>query len=250
MNKSINIFAIENFPVVHTEQELWQSIDNKLKEANLVNKDIIVIAHTIFSRILGPIYKYSEIKPSKKAIEIGERIDKDPRKVEVVLKESKKIIKVGNNVIICQNHENIVCANAGVDESNAGLGNLIGIPKKTDLLAATIRKRIKKVLKKDVAVIISDTVGRALRLGAVNIAIGVSGLKPIKSEIGKKDLFGYVMKVSTIGIADEIASAAELLQGQAAEGSPIIVVRGYKFDLDLNGSAQELNRLEENRLFK
>ena len=160
------------------------------------------------------------------------------------------MIKVGRNVIITENKAGIVCANAGVDESNAGLGNAIGVPEDPDALAHEIREYIKQNCGKSVSVIISDTVGRALRRGAVNIAIGIAGIPAIKSEIGKKDLFGYEMRVSEIAIADEIASAAELLQGQTDEATPLIIVRGYKFDLEGPLNAKYLNRPSEERLFK
>ena len=161
-----------------------------------------------------------------------------------------EVVKIGRNVIITENKAGIICANAGVDESNAGLGYAIGVPEDPDKLAREIRQFIKDKLRRQVAVIISDTVGRALRRGAVNIAIGVAGIPAMKSEIGKKDLFGYEMRVSEIAIADEIASAAELLQGQTDEASPFIIVRGYNINFDGEEKARILNRPKDERLFQ
>ena len=219
-------------------------------KTTIEDNDILVCAHTPFSRILGPLYKISDMIPSEKAERIAQDLGKDPKKIEVVLKSSQKVIKTGRNVIITENKAGIVCANAGVDESNAGLGYAVAIPDDPDALARETKKRIYDELGKKVAVIISDTVGRALRRGAVNIAIGVAGISAMRSDINKKDLYGYVMRVSQIAIADEIASAAEMLQGQTDEAIPFVIVRGYKIDFTGSESAKTLNRPENERLFK
>ncbi len=242
----ISIIPVENIPVFKNETELWDSI--KSISNLLVDGDILVCAHTPFSRVMGPIYDLETIKPSSKAVSISKEINKTAEKVEVVIRESKKIIKVGRNVIISENHAGIVCANAGVDQSNAGIGKAIGIPRDPDELARHVQKIVSN--GKKIAVIISDTVGRALRRGAVNIAIGVAGIPAMRSEIGKKDLFGYTMRISQIAIADEIASAAELLQGQTDEASPFVIIRGYKINFEGKETATILNRPENERLFK
>lgn len=245
----IQLIPVENIPIVKTEDELWE---NLLREVKKVGKDgdILVSAHTPWSRVRGPIYKLSEMTPSERAKEIAKISEKPPEKVEVVLQESREVIKVARNIIVSENSAGIICANAGVDESNAGIGQAIGVPKDTDGLAREIRRRVKEECGISVAVIISDTVGRALRIGAVNIAIGVAGIRPIYSEIGKVDLFGYTMRFSEIAIADEIASAAELIQGETDEAKPVVLVRGYKYESMDNVSARVLNRPSEYRLFK
>lgn len=215
-----------------------------------MDEDILVCAHTPWSRVNGPIYKIDKMEPSDEATELAKKLDKDPQKIEIILQLSNEVVKIGRNVIITENKAGIICANAGVDESNAGLGYALGVPEDPDKLACEIRQFIKDKLRKQVAVIISDTVGRALRRGAVNIAIGVAGIPAMKSEIGKKDLFGYEMRVSEIAIADEIASAAELLQGQTDEASPFIIVRGYNINFDGEEKARILNRPKDERLFQ
>lgn len=244
----IKIFEVENVPIFQKEEEIWTSFDN-LVIPIIESGDIIVVAHTPFSRTRGPIFKLSEVVPSSRAIELAKQVDKTPEKIEVILQLSNKIIKVGRNVIITENKAGIICANGGADESNAGLGYVLGIPPDPDALAEEIKDYIFKKCSKNVAIIISDTVGRALRMGAVNIAIGTSGLPAIKSEIGKNDLFGYEMRVSEIAIADEIAAAAELLQGQTDEGNPFIIVRGYEINFEGPNDARSLNRPENQRLF-
>jgi coenzyme F420-0:L-glutamate ligase/coenzyme F420-1:gamma-L-glutamate ligase len=245
----IEIIPIKGIPLVRTEDELWQSLLVSTKEL-LQDGDILLSAHTPWSRVRGPIYKLDEIKPSEKAIEIAQELEKEPEKIEAVLQSSREIVKTGRKVIISENFAGVVCANAGIDQSNAGLGYVIGVPRDPDGIALEIKNFILNNLKKDIAVIITDTVGRALRRGAVNIAIGVAGISPMKSEIGKKDLFGYEMKVSEIAVADEIASASELVQGQTDEGVPFVIVRGYKYDYSNELSAKLLNRPKEERLFQ
>lgn len=245
----ISIFPVEGIPILKTEDDLWNSLKNGVQNI-IQDEDIIVCAHTPFSRVSGPIYEISTVKPSERAIKIAEEINKDPKKIEVILQLSKEVVKVGRNVIITRNHADIVCANAGVDESNAGIGFALGLPEDPDALAMKVKKFIHDELGINIAVIISDTVGRALRKGAVNIAVGCAGLKAMKSEIGKKDLFGYEMRVSEIAIADEIASAAELVQGQTDEANPFVIVRGYPLDYPGSGIARSINRSEDERLFK
>ncbi len=244
----ISIIPIKGIPIIKTEEELWQVISDKFTQ--LVDGDIIVCAHTPFSRVMGKLYTIEDIIPGEEAINIGEEIGKDAKKVEIVLGASKEVVKIGRRVIISRNHADVVCANAGVDESNAGIGKALAVPDDPDALAKELREYIMDKLNRNVAVIISDTVGRALRKGAVNIAIGCAGIPSMKSEVGRKDLFGYEMRVSEIAIADEIASAAELLQGQTDEGVPFVIVRGYSIDFTGKEDARSINRPEDERLFK
>ncbi|MHA2030535.1 MAG: coenzyme F420-0:L-glutamate ligase [Candidatus Kariarchaeaceae archaeon] len=245
----ISIIKVPNIPIITSEDQLYESMKKELTEL-IQEGDILVSAHTPWSRVQGPIFKLDEIIPSDDAVKLAKELDKPASKIEVILKLSEEIIKVGRNVIITQNKAGVICANAGVDESNAGIGFAVGVPEDPDILAHNIQSFVKTELGIKIAVIISDTVGRALRRGAVNIAIGVAGIPAMKSEIGKKDLFGYEMRVSEIAIADEIASAAELLQGQTDEASPLIIIRGFDIDFDGPTSAKYLNRPKDERLFQ
>ncbi len=245
----IRIIPVEGIPIINSEGELWDSLYLSLPKV-IQEKDVLVCAHTPFSRIRGPIYRIRDVMPSDKAKEISRELKKEPEKIEVVLRSSVDIVKTGRNVIISENKAGVVCANAGVDQSNAGIGYVLAVPDDPDSIAQEVRSFVKQKLGKNIAVIISDTVGRALRKYAVNIAIGVAGLNPIRSEIGKKDLFGYELRVSEIAIADELAAAAELLQGQTNEGFPFIIVRGYNYIFEEDQSARVLNRPKEERLFK
>lgn len=245
----LEIFPLPDIPIIRSKEQLWLVLLDKLKNFGK-DGDILVVAHTPFSRVDGYQHKLSDITPSKKANELALELDKDPEKIEIILNASSDIVKIGRNIIITENKAGIICANAGVDESNAELGFVITVPDNPDKLASEIRTRIKDELNLNIAIIVSDTVGRALRKGAVNIGIGASGIDPMRSEIGKEDLFGYTMKVSEVAIIDEIAAAAELLQGQTDEGNPFIIVRGLKFSNNSDLSARDLNRPKNERLFQ
>ncbi len=245
----ITVLPVHGIPIVETIEDLWNSLTEKLR-GRIQDDDVLVIAHTPFSRVEGPIFKIEEIEPSDEALRLARELDKDPKKVEIILRCSNEVIKVGNGVIITRNRAGIICANGGVDQSNAGIGYALGIPADPDALARRVRNHIEDNLGVTPAVIISDTVGRALRIGAVNIAIGVAGIQPLLSKVGTHDLFGYEMRVTVTAIADELASAAELVQGQTDEGIPAVIIRGYKFDRAEDVSAKVLNRPDEKRLFR
>ena len=171
--------------------------------------------------------------------------------VEVVLGETKEIVRIGPNSLITETKSGIISANAGVDRSNVeGERNVVLLPKNPDASAENIRENIKNQTGQTVAVIVSDTHGRPLRMGEINVAIGVAGIKPIRDRRGEKDLFGYVLKIKQTCVADELASAAELVIGQANEGIPAAIVRGYKYQITENASAKELTRPKEKDIFR
>jgi coenzyme F420-0:L-glutamate ligase / coenzyme F420-1:gamma-L-glutamate ligase len=246
----IQLLAPSNFPIVNNEQEFWEGLNYCLSDFGIRENDIIIIAHTPISRSFGNQYNLNTIKPSPKAINIASNLNKDPRVVEVILQNSKEIVKAENNILITENLAGIVCANAGVDHSNAKVNHVVSVPNDPDMIASKIKEFIYKKFHLNTAVIISDTVGRALRIGAVNIAIGCAGLNVLRSDKGRKDLFGYELKISEIAVADELASAAELIQGQSDAGKPIVIIRGYKFNQNDERGAKILNRPKEQRLFK
>jgi len=158
---------------------------------------------------------------------------------------------MGSNSLITETKNGIVCANAGVDRSNVkGERNVALLPKDPNASAQSIRQEIKKLTGCDVAVIISDTHGRPLRMGEINVAIGAAGIKPIRDRRGEKDLFGYVLRIKQTAVADELSSAAELVIGQANEGIPVAIIRGYKYQATENASATELTRPKEKDLFR
>ncbi len=206
-------------------------IDAVIKNGhNIENQDIFIIAQKIVSKSEGRIVSLDTIQPSKKAIEIGNFTKKDPRLIEVILKESKKIIRMSKKTIIVETRHGFICANAGIDKSNVNRNqnDVLLLPKDPDGSAKKIQTDLRKKLKKKVAVIISDTFGRPFRNGQVNVAIGISGINPIKSYVGTKDIFGKNLHVTEIAIADELCSAAELVMEKTAM-VPIVLIKGYRY---------------------
>jgi len=228
----IEIFPLNNFPIINQNDNVAEIILKIILENKLEIKDydIFIIAQSIISRAEGSIVNLNTIEPSKFACEIAKQSNKDPKHVEIILREAKNLCKFRNGVLVTETKHGFVCANSGVDKSNVpGENNVSLLPIDSDNSAKVIRKHLEKKLKKKIAVLISDTHGRPFRLGAINIAIGCSGIEPIKSYVNKIDLFGYKLKTSTVAIADQICSAAELIMGEADEGYPVIILRGYKY---------------------
>lgn len=216
---------------------------------DLANGDIIVIAQKIVSKAEGRIVDLGSVRPSRRALRLAEHLHKDPRIVEIILQESNEVVKMQNGIIITETRHGFVCANSGVDQSNLVDGNsAVLLPKDPDASARKLRAAIKNKTGKDVAVIITDTFGRPFREGQVNITVGIAGMNPIKSYIGKKDMFGRKLHVTEIAVADEVASAAELVMNKI-DGVPVAVVRGLKFK-KYGASAKDLMRPKKNDLFR
>ncbi len=249
---NVQIIGIEGLPIIKTGDNLAELICKAAEKqgAPLQEGDIIVVTHVIVSRAEGKIVNLDEVVPSEFAKNIGAQYEKDPALVEVVLRESKSIKRMGDGKLITETKHGFVCANSGVDKSNV-LGEKIValLPDDPDRSAEKIRRDIKRLTDCDVAVIISDTHGRPLREGEINVAIGVAGIKPIRDRRGEKDLFGYVLRVKQTAVADELSSAAELVIGQADEGVPVAIIRGYKYPKSENSKAIELIRPKEKDLF-
>ncbi len=232
------------------EIEFDQEIDIAkviLDSIKLYDKDIVVIAHKIVSKVEGRVIKLDSIEPSNKALAIAKANNKDPKVVEAILNESNEIIRAHNGIIISETKHGFICANAGIDRSNVRDG-IVLLPLDPDRSAYNIRKRIRDLSNIEVAIIISDTFGRPFREGQVNIAIGVAGLNPLKDYRGKHDMYGQELKITNIAIADELASAAELVMNKS-DKTPIAVIRGYKYET-YEGTIRSLIRSKEKDLFR
>jgi coenzyme F420-0:L-glutamate ligase/coenzyme F420-1:gamma-L-glutamate ligase len=212
--------------------------------------DILVIAQTIISRAEGRILKLSTIKPSDAAKDIATQLGKRAELVEVILQASKRVVRAEQGHLIVETPHGFVCANAGVDTSNVPDADSVTLlPKDPDHSASQICKTVHELCGVEIAVIISDTHGRPFREGAINVAIGTSGLLPLKDYVGLTDLFGYELRTTRIAVADELASAAELLMGEADEGNAVIVIRGYSYERSTR-SAKMLLRDAERDIFR
>lgn len=216
---------------------------------SLEENDILVVTQKIVSKAEGNIVGLDTITPSLFAEQIALEAGKDPRLVEVILQQTKRVVRMDHGVLICETYHGFICANAGVDQSNVKGSNIVTLlPEEPDVSARSIRDSLMKKYQKNIAVIISDTWGRPWRNGQVNMAIGVAGIAPLIDYRGEKDVAGHILRVTEIAVADEIAGAAELVMGKT-ENIPVALVRGFKFETS-NENAQSLIRGEESDLFR
>jgi len=249
----VKIIAVENLPLIKKGDNLGELITQAAEKQKtpLREKDVVVVTHVVVSKAEGNVINLEQVTPSLQAREIALKTGKDPALVEVVLQETKEIVRLNKNSIITETKNGIICANAGVDRSNvSGDRNVVPLPKDPDVSAQKIKQEIKRLTGANVAVIVSDTHGRPFRMGEINVAVGVAGIKPIRDRRGEKDLFGYVLRIKQTAIADELSSAAELVIGQANEGIPAAIIRGYEYQTAKNASAKELTRPKERDLFR
>ena len=236
---------------IHIEKEIAPSDDIAellIDSEKLNDGDILVIAQKIISKQEGRLVKLSDVSPSLLAEGIGSQYDKDPRITELILSESKRIVRMNNGILIVETNQGFICANAGIDESNIQEGYATLLPVNSDLSAQKIQKKILEKSNKNIAVIISDTFGRPFRMGQTNHAIGIAGLNPILDYEGSTDSFNRVLRVTAIAIADEISSASELVMGKSLK-NPFAIIRGYEFESGDNSIA-ELIRSESEDLFR
>ena len=219
------------------------------QDVHLQNDDLVVVAQKIVSKAAGQVVYLDDIQPSARALELAQELDKEPALVEVILRESRRVVRTGGRALIVETHHGFICANAGVDQSNVGQRKVTLLPKDPDGSARGIRSEIQQRTGKTPGVIISDSFGRPWRIGTVDVAIGIAGLTAIKDERGMIDRYGYQLKAAVAAVADEIAAAAELVMGKR-KGVPVVVVRGYEMEKKEDGSAKELLRPEAEDLFR
>ncbi|MBO5151612.1 MAG: coenzyme F420-0:L-glutamate ligase [Methanobrevibacter sp.] len=251
----INLIGLKGIPLVKKGDDIAQIIRDAIVGQNYEVKDgdIILIAETLISKAEGNIVKLDDIEPSEKAFEVAEICKKDPKLVELILQNSTEIVEIGPNFIVTETKHGFVCANAAIDESNVEDGLATPVPENPDESASKIREFLEKEFDKKLAVIITDTQGRAFRVGAIGTAIGCSGMKPLWVRIGEKDLYGRELETTEIASADELASAASLIMGQADEGLPVVVISGFagfKQLRDENSNIKPLIRPKESDVFR
>ncbi len=241
---------MEIIPVL-IEKEIEPSDDISeliLNSCQLHDGDILVIAQKIISKQEGRIVELSTVEPSLLSQGIGSQYQKDPCLIELILSETKRIVRMKNGILIVETNNGFICANAGIDESNVQDGCATLLPINSDISAESIRYNILKQTNKNVAVIISDTFGRPFRMGQINCAIGISGLNPIIDYAGTHDAFQKILRVTAIAVADELSSAAELVMGKSLK-TPIAIIRNYSFKIE-DHVIDELIRPENDDLFR
>jgi len=244
-------------PLIRRDDNLADIVLNGLYQDGIAleDEDVLVFAQKIISKAEGRAVNLASVMPSPAALELSQKTEKDARVVELILQESNEVLRSRVGAIIVEHKLGFVCANAGIDHSNvAGAGDaaeewVLLLPAEPDVSARKMRDEIKSKAGKQVGILIIDSHGRAWRNGTVGIAIGIAGLPGLEDLRGKPDLFGYTLQVTQVGVADELAAAASLMMGQAAEGTPVVHVRGFPYPLR-EGSLPELIRPKAQDLFR
>jgi coenzyme F420-0:L-glutamate ligase/coenzyme F420-1:gamma-L-glutamate ligase len=249
--RSVSFIAVEGIPLVEQGDKLAELIVGALDKGamRLERGDIVVACQKIVSKAEGRVYDLKQIEPSPFAKQIAERYDKDPRSVELVLRQTNRIVRMDRGVIIVETGPGWICANAGMDESNSiEEDRAILLPVDPDQSAARIRADLKRLSGVELAVLVTDTFGRPWRDGLTEVCLGISGMNPMLDLRGQSDLGGRELHHTVVAIADEIACGAGLLMEKAAS-IPVVVVRGYQYE-PFEGSAKVLIRPAEADLFR
>ncbi len=246
----LRIIALEGIPEVRQGDDVAALIVEAARSGpGIDDGDIVVVTQKIVSKAEGRVIALADVEPTPEAERLAAETEKDPRLVELILRESVRIVRQAGPVLITETKHGWVCANAGIDSSNVGHGGAVCLlPEDSDRSAREIRDGIREATGIEVPVIISDTFGRPWREGHTNVAIGIAGMRPFVDYVGQTDSFGYELRVSTLMVADELAAAAELVQGKL-DGVPVTIVRGYDYPRG-EGSAKEIVRPPENDLFR
>ena len=265
---TLTLTPLLGIPLIRHGDNLADILVAGLRDSDikLADGDILVLAQKIVSKAEGRMVNLATVTPSERAKELAAQSEKDSRVVELMLRESNAILRVRVGTIIVEHKLGFICANAGIDHSNVGFppktsevsgdfGSLpaedwvLLLPQDPDHSSRVIREKVESKTGKRIGVMIIDSHGRAWRIGTVGMCIGLSGLPAVVDERGWQDLFGYTLRITIVGVADELAAAASLVMGQAAEGTPAVHVRGFPYPLR-EGSLRELLRPKEQDLFR
>lgn len=242
----LQLIPLVDFPLVEPGDDLGELIHASLacNALTLVAGDVLVLAQKIVSKAEDCYARLADVEPTAEALDLASRADKDPRQAELILRESKEVLRVRPGVIIVEHRNGYVHANAGIDKSNISIDQgdprVLLLPRDPDKSAAELRKGLGERTGVTPQIIINDSAGRAWRNGTVGIAIGTAGLNPLFNQIGEQDIFGNVLEVTEPAVADELAAAASLVMGQAAEACPVVLVRGANLPEFDGGSASLL----------
>ena len=251
----VTLTPISDIPLVRPGDDLAALLIQACEQSALApgDRDIVVIAQKIVSKAEGRYVDLAAVRPSARARDLAVDVDKDPRLIEVILGESRRVVRHRRGVLIAEHRLGFIMANAGVDRSNvdpaAGAEPVLLLPRDPDGSAARLCERLTAHFRKRLAVIITDSWGRAWRRGTVGVALGAAGLPALMDMRGRPDLFGHALRVTQTGFADEVASAASLLMGQAGEARPAVLVHGLAWDAGAT-DASELIRAADEDLFR
>jgi len=247
--KGLEILPIGGIPEVRPGDDPATLIARAAGDDHLKTGDVVVVTHKVVSKAEGRLVDLATVEPSALAKGFAARYAKDPRQIEVVLRESKRIVKMDRGIIISETHHGFVCANAGVDASNVPGDEMVCLlPLDPDASARRLRDALTSLAGGDLAVVVSDSFGRTWRHGITNVAIGVAGMQPLADYRGERDPYGYPLTASVLAVADELAAAAELVMGKTT-GIPVAVVRNYPYERG-SGTGRDLLMEPERDLFR
>lgn len=250
----LELIPIPGIPLVHSGDDLAHLLVKAAREAGIVlaDDDILVVAQKIVSKAEGRRVRLSEVTPSARARALAEITQKPAELVEVVLWDAAEVIRARRDLLIVEHKLGFISANAGVDHSNVGSDPdlVLRLPNNPDASALVIRERLAELLNIKPPILIIDSHGRAWRFGTVGVVIGLSGLAPVHNLRGTRDLYNRSLRHTEVGFTDQIAAAASLVMGQAAEGCPAVVVRGLPFSVDDEATAADVLRPKETDLFR
>ena len=255
MLHQMTLTAVPNIPLIHEGDDLAAFIAQGLASAefSLQAGDIVVVAQKVVSKAEGRRVRLNDVQPGPEAVALAKRMGKDPHLVQVILGETTEIVRAVGAVLVVEQRNGLICANAGVDRSNveqdAEGQTVLLLPLDPDASARHLRDRLLELTGVRVAVIINDSHGRPWRAGAAGVAIGVAGIAPVEDRRGEHDLFGYELQHTIVALADQVAAAASLIQGQGDEGRPVVVVRGLSYEAR-EASASEILRPKHQDLFR
>lgn len=252
---TVELIAVPGIPLIEPGDNLTRILIDALQKAEieLRERDVVVVAQKIVSKAEDRFLELSEVAPSPQALELAGRLQKDPRHVEAILRESREVVRERTGLLITEHRLGYVMANAGIDQSNVaqaeGGSRVLLLPQDPDGFCSTLKRDLDKAFGTEVAVVMNDSFGRPLRNGIVGVALGAAGLPCLVDLVGTKDLFGRSLEVTEVAFADEIASTASLLMGQAGEGLPVVVIRGLRWNAPA-GRAADLVRPKHRDLFR
>ena len=252
MPPEVRVIGVEGMPEIGPGDSLAGLLMDAAQRQGtpIESGDVVVVTQKIVSKAEGRVMSVEGVEPSALALTITEGHRRDPRHTELILRESRRIVRMDRGVIISETHHGFICANAGIDASNIpGSDTVCLLPVDPDASARGMRDAIKARMGFDVAVIVSDTFGRPWRNGAVNVAIGVAGFDPMLSYVGREDSHGNMMYTTVIAAADELAAAAELVTGKV-DGVPVSIIKGYRYEPLEDASLQALIRPPDKDLFR
>jgi coenzyme F420-0:L-glutamate ligase/coenzyme F420-1:gamma-L-glutamate ligase len=230
MDGAVQIIPIRGIPRIQPGDRLARQLLERMEASGITpqESDVIVVTQKVVSKSEGRLVKLDDVRPGRRALRLAAKLSKDPRTVQMILRESKRVVRQGHGVLIVETHHGFICANAGIDQSNVEEGYLALLPKDPDVSARKLRKAFEKATGKKLAVVITDTFGRPWRDGHVDVALGCSGIAPLEDLVGTTDPFGHKLRVTQPALVDEIAAGSELVMRKHSL-TPACIVRGLEY---------------------